>query len=115
MDAGQLRDRVTLLEKTSTTDSQGGRVDTWVEVSTAPRMWAQVRATGASERVQASALTTTVSYQVVLRYRADVSPQMRLTWRPYRATSALTLEVHGVAPLDGGREFLALDCGVVTA
>lgn len=115
MHAGNLSDRVTLRVKSSTTDSQGGRVETWADLPTSPRVWAQVRPTSASERVQAGALTATVGYQVVMRYRADVTPQMRLTWRPYRASADVTLEVHGVAALDGGREFLALDCGVVTA
>lgn len=113
MDAGDLRDRVTLLKPSTTTDTQGGHTVTWAQLATAPRMWAMVRPTGASERVQATALTATVGYQVVIRYRADVTPQMRLTWRPYRSTADLTLEVHGVTALDGGREFLALDCGVV--
>ena len=113
MHAGELRDRITLLTKTSSTDAQGGLLVTWAPLTTAATVWASVRPATAAERVQDTTVSAAVAYQVSIRYRSDVTPTMRCTWRPYRATADVTLEVHGVTPLDGDREFLVLACGVV--
>lgn len=113
MTTGDLRDRITLLSKVNSTDGHGGWSEVWAPLTTTPGMWANVTPSGASERVQPEVLTATTSYEVVIRYRADVTPLMRLTWRPYRASADVTLEIHGVTPLDGGRAYLVLACEVV--
>lgn len=114
MRADDLRDRVTLLSKANTADGQGGWAEVWTALTTTPTVWASVKPSGARERVQPAVLTASTSYDVVIRYRADVTPLMRLTWRPYQATADVTLEIHGVTPLDGGRAYLVLACEVVT-
>ncbi len=116
--AGDLRDRVTVLKRSTSSDGQGGRSTSWVDlvtgsVTSLTRFAARVMPMRAAERLQAAAIGATLGYVVTLRYRADITPAMRISWRPYLATTAKTLEVHGVRPVDGERAFLELDCAEV--
>lgn len=110
MRAGLLRERVTIQSKTSVSDGEGGRTPTW---STLATVWAQVEPLRMGERLQANALGSALTWRVVMRYRADVTPQMRLQWTPRLATAAKTLEVHGVQPHATDRHGLVLECSEV--
>jgi SPP1 family predicted phage head-tail adaptor len=116
MTAGDLKDRVSIVNPagTSSADGRGGRIET---PSTLASVWASVTsaAPAPNESLKAGAVTPAVAYVVVIRYRTDVTPKMRLSWTPYLAATAKTLEIQGVQPFDGGREYLRLDCveGVV--
>jgi SPP1 family predicted phage head-tail adaptor len=105
--AADLIDRVGIQSKTTTADTQGGRSVSWATTAT---VWANVRAARASEQQQAQAVGSHVDYAVTIRYRADVTPSMRLSWTPYGSTTARTLQINGVHPTDGGRSFLVLTC-----
>ena len=109
MTAAQLTERITIHRKTTTDDGQGGRASGWVAGSL--RLWAAIVALSMTEQLQAAAIQSRVTYRVTVRYRADLTPTMRLSWIPYQATVAKTLEIHGVQPLEGGREWTTLDCG----
>jgi SPP1 family predicted phage head-tail adaptor len=116
--AGDLRDRVAVLKRSTSADGQGGRTTTWVDLVTdsatsLTRFSAKVAPMRAAERLQAAAIGSTLSYVVTLRYRGDVTPAMRIVWTPYKATTAKTLEVHGVHALDGERAFLTVECAEV--
>lgn len=110
MRAGQLRERVTIQSKTTVADGEGGRTPTW---STLATVWAQVEALRMGERLQATALGSALVWRVVMRYRADVTPQMRLQWTPWKASAAKTLEIHGVQPDPRDRAALVLECSEV--
>lgn len=104
---GDLIERVVIQQDTTTPDSQGGRTSSWGTLAT---VWANVRTARASEQEQAQAIGSHVEYAVTIRYRADVTPLMKLSWTPYGASSAKTLQIVGVTPLEGRREFVALTC-----
>lgn len=106
--AGQLTERVTIQQPSAAATQ--ARAVTW---STLATVWANVTPTRASERIQAQALGAQHDYRVTIRYRADITPKMRISWRPYLAAAAKSLQIHGVQPLDGGRVFLVLECGEV--
>lgn len=106
MSVGALTDRVAILQDTTTPDTQGGR---GASPSTLATVWASVRAARANEQLQAQAVGSHVDYAVTIRYRQDVTPAMRLSWTPYQG-SAKTLQVLGVHPVDGRRDFLLLTC-----
>jgi SPP1 family predicted phage head-tail adaptor len=113
-----LRDRVSILKRADTADGQGGRATSWVDLLTESatgltRFAAQVLPLRASERLEAAAIGATLSDAVVLRYRADITPSMRVSWRPYLAAAAKTLEIHGIHAVDGGRAFVRLECAEV--
>ncbi len=107
---GQLKERVTIQQKTTAPDGQGGRVTTWGTLAT---VWAAVVPMTTAERIQAAAIGALLTYRVTLRYRAEVTPQMRLTWTPFLSTTTKTLEIHGVQAVDGGRQWMQLDCAEV--
>lgn len=109
---GSLRDLVTIEQKTTTDDGQGGRVASW---STLAKVHANVRPLSGTERLQAAAISASMPYEVTVRYRGDVSPTMRLQWTPYKATAARTLQIQGVRAQHGGRQWLMLDCAEVQA
>lgn len=106
MTTGDLLDRVVIQQNTTSADTQGGRSSSWGTLAT---VWANVRAARASEQQQAQAVSSYVDIAVTIRYRQDVTPAMRLSWTPYGG-SAKTLQIIGVHPVDGQREFILLTC-----
>lgn len=104
---GELTERVAILKDTKSSDTQGGRS---AAESTLATVWASVRPLSAREQMQAQAIGSNVSYEVKIRLRDDVTPQMRLTWTPYLG-SAKTLQVMGVRYPE--RDHLLLDCAEV--
>lgn len=103
---GELRDRVTIQQRAESADGQGGRAVTW---STFATVWASVVAQSAAERFEAGAIGSVARYEIEIRYRADVTPKMRVSWTPYQG-SAKTLQIHGVVPRGGARARLVLEC-----
>ena len=107
-----LRDRVAILSDTATSDGQGGRT---VTTTTLETVWASVEPwqVQGDETLRTGGVTPTARYRVRMRYRADVTPQMRVTWTPYRATVAKTLEISAVNLVS--RDQIWLDCVEVAA
>lgn len=109
---GQLRDYITIQQKTTTTDTQLGRSVSWSalasDVAAAVRPWP--RAGG--ETIRAQAITAQMDYEIEIRYRADVTPTMRVLWTPYDGAQK-TLEIFEATPKDGRRERLLLQCSEV--
>lgn len=105
---GQLSERVTIQQPTASANSQSAAGPlSW---STLATVWALVRAAAGGERLNVGGTVAVHPYEVIVRYRADVTPQMRLSWTPFRAAAAKTLQILAVHPLDGRREFLMLTC-----
>lgn len=107
--AGALDQRVVVQSNTTTPDSQGGRSSSWGTFAT---IWASVKAVSGSEVLQTAAVTSLVSYEIEARWRADLTPGMRVLWTPRGAAAAKVLEVLavrlGVVP-----DRLCLLCGEV--
>lgn len=77
MQAGRLRHRVTLQQGTETLGAAGDVSRTWTDVAT---VWGEVRPMSGREREIAGQLQSEETHTVRIRYRADVTPQMRLSW-----------------------------------
>ncbi len=75
--AGDLRERVTI-ESRSGQDADGQPLDAWTTVDT---VWAAVTAANARESQAGGREQAVRTWTVLLRYRSDVTPDMRLTWR----------------------------------
>jgi SPP1 family predicted phage head-tail adaptor len=107
--SGTLDQRVVIQTPTTAASTQSGAGA--VTFSTLATVWASVRALSAEERLEAGAVSSLVTYEIEMRYRADVTPGMRVQWTPYSGT-AKTFEVHGIRV--GGRVManLVLECGV---
>jgi SPP1 family predicted phage head-tail adaptor len=104
---GAMTERVTIQQPAASADGQGGQTTTW---STLATVWAAIRpwVRGGGEYLYAGAKNQQADYEIEIRYRGDVTPQMRVQWTPYQGI-ARTLEIVQMYPLDGKRDRLLLD------
>lgn len=110
-----MRERLTVLERTATADSHGGRSVVWGVLDTMSAALLPIRA---SERLQAQAIQAQLDYRFRVHARSDLDSTMRVSWRPSWASVSTpkTLEVHGVLPdAKEPERYLWLDCGEVEA
>lgn len=99
--AGKLRHRVTLQERSSSTEADGGQVNTWSDVET---LRAEVLDLRGREFLAAREAHAEVTVKVRIRYRAGVRPAMRL------AFGSRVLDIVHVVDLAGRRRVLELLC-----
>lgn len=78
IDAGKLRERVTVQIATGTTNTLGETVLAWSD-STA--VWASVEGVSAREALNFGQQETSVTHRVKLRYLPGLTQQMRFAWR----------------------------------
>jgi SPP1 family predicted phage head-tail adaptor len=78
MDAGILRDRVTVQQATENRNSLGESI---LSYSTFAEVSASVQGVSAREFLLAGQQQVEVSHRVKMRYLTGLSPQMRLLWR----------------------------------
>jgi SPP1 family predicted phage head-tail adaptor len=91
MDAGKLRERVTVQIASGATNTLGETVLTWAN-STA--VWASVEGVSAREALAAGQQETTITHRVRLRYLPGLTQAMRLAWRG-RTLEISSLLEHG--------------------
>ncbi len=75
MQAGRLRDRITVLNFTATRDSTGQPVEKWVEGKT---VWAEVKGISGREQLASGAETAPATVRVWVRFRRDITAASRL-------------------------------------
>jgi SPP1 family predicted phage head-tail adaptor len=73
--ASDLRHRLVLEEAQRVSDGGGGFTEDWVTVAT---LWAAIEPGGGGEGVESGRLAGRVTHEITLRYRAGVTPAMRL-------------------------------------
>lgn len=78
MEAGQLRERVTLQEPTVVVDSFGQPVKTWVTLAT---LWAAVIPVSGRELIASEAEHAEITVRVIIRYRGEIDATMRFLHR----------------------------------
>lgn len=78
MDAGTLRERVTVQQATETRNSIG---ESLLSYTTFEVVWASVQGVSAREFLLAGQQQVEVSHRVKMRYLTGLTPQMRLSWR----------------------------------
>lgn len=105
MRAGELRHRVTIQQKTVTSDPEGMIVETWVDVAT---VWAAVEPLRGREYIQAAAVTPEVTARVRIRYRPGIEPAMRVVH------GGTVCDIQSVIDVGGRRRELELMCREVT-
>ena len=77
MRIGELRERVTIQQKSATQDDFGAEVITWVDLAT---VWAKIEALTGREFITQGRAEASVTHKVTIRLREDVTPEMRLMW-----------------------------------
>jgi SPP1 family predicted phage head-tail adaptor len=78
MDAGTLRDRVTVQQPTETRNSLGESLLSYTAFEV---VWASVQGVSAREFLLAGQQQVEVSHRVKMRYLTGLTPQMRILWR----------------------------------
>lgn len=104
---GARREKVTLQEAQTTSDGMGGQAVTkWVTVG---EPWAHVTALDErdKEALAAQQITAKHAFHVVIPYRSDVTPSLRLILRDS------TMQIHTVVDDEGKRRRLTLQVGEV--
>lgn len=101
--AGDLRERITIKSRSSTTDTGPGKTVAWT--TTVATVWACIKPATTRELLIGQAMTSEVTHTVTIRYRTDVTPAHRITW------GSKTLQIHSVADPDGRHTWTQLVCG----
>lgn len=91
IDAGKLRERITVQIASGSTNTLGETVLTW---SDSTSVWASVEGVNAREALTAGQQETTISHRVRMRYLPGLTGQMRLAWRG-RTLDIVSLLEHG--------------------
>lgn len=76
MQAGQLRDRVTVQAKTSGTDAWGAPLpEAWADYAS---LWSNIRFLSGTESIKAGADVSVVRASIRIRWRTDITAGMRV-------------------------------------
>jgi len=102
---GALRERIELFSKQTLIDPDGGQDVAYVPLGS---VWARVAATIPRRAEPADGVATTVTHTAVVRYRTDLSPGDRVTWR------GRTLDIVGAEDLNGRRAYTVIRCTETT-
>ncbi|MEM7619807.1 MAG: phage head closure protein [Pseudomonadota bacterium] len=74
MNVGQLRRRLDIEQLNRVSDGAGGYATSWVNVDT---VWAKVEPKIGRERLIAEQVSSRTNYDIVIRYRSDITAEMR--------------------------------------
>ena len=91
IDAGKLRERVTVQIASGTTNALGETVLAW---SNSTAVWASVEGVSAREALTNGQQETTVTHRLRLRYLPGLTQAMRFSWRS-RTLEIVSLLEHG--------------------
>lgn len=103
MQSGRLRERVTIQQQSITRAANGEEIVTWADVAT---VWASVLPKASGERfiVGAAQELAKISHTVRIRYRAGITPKMRLSW------TGRLLYINSITDPTGRRAEMVLMC-----
>ena len=100
IDVAELRHRIVVQRLTNVSDNMGGFTTTWTTYAT---LWAKVEPVSASERLYQEKIEYQRSHKVVIRYRADITTDMRFTFK------GRTFQIKGTHVPDERRVYLFID------
>jgi SPP1 family predicted phage head-tail adaptor len=98
-----MRTRVTFQVATRASDNQGGSTETWANLSTAPVVWGYLAAVSSRERLYAQQIQYQRSHILVIRYRSDITTDMRFTY------NNRTFQVKGIRNPEERKYFSIID------
>lgn len=107
-DAGKLRHRVLIENRTVTDDPLGGQIITWMPISTPKgdgKVWARISYPSGTEKLSSNAIIATTKTLIRIRWRSDLQKTCRITHEG-RVFNIAAIRPDG----DSGREFLDIDC-----
>jgi SPP1 family predicted phage head-tail adaptor len=107
MRSGALRQRLVLSAPTTTSDGMGGQLLSQYQPVTT--IWGQIDPASGNETLRAEQLTAVITHEILIRYRPNIVPRMRIT----RVAGGQTFEVHVVINLEMRNHQLTLLCSEV--
>lgn len=99
MEAGALRDRITIKRETNASDGMGGYDRSWGELAT---VWANVTSLNGREAVLGHVLQGISTFQIIVRHRTDIEPAMQIVWGDRE------LNVHSAEDRTGTRQWTTI-------
>lgn len=99
MDAGRLRERVTVQQASESRNALGETVLAW---STYAERWASVEGVSAREALAAGQQDVTITHRVRMRYVSGMTQNMRIAWR------SRTLNIVSLLEYDNRTEHVAI-------
>lgn len=99
MDAGRLRERVTVQQAAETRNALGETVLSW---ATYAERWASVEGVSAREALAAGQQDVTITHRVRMRYLSGMTQNMRIVWR------SRTLNIISLLEYDNQTEHVAI-------
>ena len=92
LNAGALREPITIQRKISVSDGMGGQAIQWIDLAT---VRAHVKPLSGREALQAMQLQASITHRIYMRYRADLQPSDRLVMRgqPLQIKAILNMEM----------------------
>lgn len=106
MNPGKLRHRVAILKKTTGTDPDGYPIKDWVPIFT---VWAEVKPIAGREYFTAAAVQAQHQVRFIMRYRKDITPDMRLQY------DGQDYEIKAILDLGGRGAWLQVMGEVITS
>lgn len=97
--AAQLYYRITLQQRSTAQDAYGQQAAAWSDVAS---VWAGIEHTDGKEDVASASVQPTTTAKVTIRWRADVTPKMRVVYR------GQAWNIGAVLPQRNNRELLLL-------
>lgn len=98
--ASDLRHRIAIERDVRTPDGGGGAEVTWAPVA---QVWAAIWPRTASEQLELDRVAGVATHDIWIRFRPDVTPQMRITF------GSRIFDIRGVLDMDGKRRWLKCD------
>lgn len=74
-----MKHRLTIQHPVLTSDGAGGFSESWANIATAPVVYAAITPANSGAQLKYGQLETTATHHIVIRYRTDITPAMRLT------------------------------------
>ena len=101
MQAGRLKNRVTIQQQSTVQDSIGQPVNTWTTYAT---VWADIRNRSGVESIKAGELTSTVRASIRVRYKAGITAAMRVVH------GSITYQIKSVLRDEQNKDYMDLVC-----
>lgn len=102
MKTPELRHLLTIQEPVRTPDGGGGFTTAWQDIATGPAVYAAIEPLPGREELRQGQMTPVQSWRITLRYRADITPALRL------AEGATIYNITSVRDIDGRAAYLEI-------
>jgi SPP1 family predicted phage head-tail adaptor len=98
---GALRHRITVQNKSASSDGMGGQTYSWSNVTT---LWSRIEPVSAKKRFFGQKLEPVISHRIYLRYYTPLSVSMRIMF------GSRIFQIHSVISPDENKEWTILEC-----